>query len=1528
MQEFAGEFLTFLEQREERLLSWGFYNIRQSAQEIEDAFLQEAPLELQQQWAQLLAPGFTMRGFLQQMYQLRLLYLVPGTLDAYRTRFAEGVRLFANLRQMFRVQDWATGPRLVSDIKVHIARRNYPRRDRPAAEVLQKLRRLFPPRKAAFLEQCFLALATKPGGGLFEFAAFQERAFEHIFAKYDEKGISGSVVCAGTGSGKTKAFYIPAFLRVASEISATPFTKIIAVYPRNVLLADQLREAISEAAKLRSVLQTAGLRPICFGALLGPTPWNKWFDPLPTGQRPPPYYWRRKGPGFVIPYLKSPLDGGSDLIWRDIDREAGRTCLYREGQPNPDVPDGTIALTREQLIQNPPDVLFLSLEMLNREMGNPQWQRTFGLRQRDRSPRLVLLDEVHAYEGLPGAQVAWVLRRWRHWAQARALHVVGLSATLRDAAEHLAAVAVVPPGQVREFRPGPGEMKSEAAEYNIALKGDPAAGATLLATSIQAAMLLARLLTPRSQPPSPQNLPIRPDAFYRKKVFAFSDNLDSINRWFSAMQDAEVNLRLARLRLPLNLRQPPPTPPVTAPIQRRMQEEGQIWDLPTLLGHDLNQPLRVTRCSSQDPGADVGSDLIIATSSLEVGFDDPEVAAMLHHKRPTSIASFIQRKGRAGRTVGSRPWTVMVLSDYGADRWAFQSAERLFQPEVESLFLPISNPYVLRVQTALFFVDWLGGKIGLPRSPFNYLAGPGFDPVTRQAQQSAAELLRDMLELGPTWDEFRRDLLRFYIALGPTRDAELASSQLDDIFWYEPRPLLMQAIPSLLRKIEADWRRSGPAGARAEDAGAGRPIPQSIPRTTFSELDVNEAQLALENFRGAQRDPQSIAISRFLFEACPGRVSKRFAIAQGEPGYWHAFSPRLAAGVNVTSVQELFPDPLFLESVGPVPVYQPEFASLVHHPNTVSDTSNSMWEWQVRGRPVGIGNPLPIITQSSWQEVFREAAAFLHAYGSWLEILRYTQACRFEIRTPKLPQPVRGSLELQSKLDDGSLVSEAVGFRLAADGLRFVVRADHLASRPPLTADQATRFRADYFLYRLRRSDVLRPLINSFQADWLAQMSLAMLAATAVRNRTSLQEAQQRLSTGRAAAAARVLDVIFQIRGITPAGQVEDPKLRQTLLGFWSTPAVVDDAILHECVLWEAPDADFEAWARQRYVATLAQALRSAMCAMSDQVAEEELAVDVLSAGTGDDIQIIVTEESAGGLGQIEAITREIKRNPSRFLDAVEFTLSRCPQEAQNSELLAVLDAAIAESSTGGSLTDAFNGVRNAVGYTEQFQARDALRSALRTRGIPARRRLVVSVMMKLLRPGSSPATDALFRALNESWGRHSRRLGLRIPTRTFAYLCASYPPLRRRLRNLIAAIGVGDAPTDPQLYAQIQQMLLEVCRDCCPDCLDQPNRFNDFGKPSRSLARSWLSLAIEEISLDEYADDWIERSRQVLRTRGRVTLLARDPNISSLSQGLFQLINQELDAAGLRYGVTIGQVQRRGSLCRVTLQLKDFVYA
>ena len=62
---------------------------------------------------------------------------------------------------------------------------------------------------------------------------------------------------------------------VVGEIDRQPFTKVISIYPRNVLLVDQLREGISESLKIYKTLTDKNKRPITFGALIGDTPETK-----------------------------------------------------------------------------------------------------------------------------------------------------------------------------------------------------------------------------------------------------------------------------------------------------------------------------------------------------------------------------------------------------------------------------------------------------------------------------------------------------------------------------------------------------------------------------------------------------------------------------------------------------------------------------------------------------------------------------------------------------------------------------------------------------------------------------------------------------------------------------------------------------------------------------------------------------------------------------------------------------------------------------------------------------------------------------------------------------------------------------------------------------------------------------------------------------------------------------------------------------------------------------------------------------
>ena len=1510
LQTFVSEFLTFIEKREERLLSWGFYNVSWTILEIQSAFPLEAPQSLQNTWNDLTIQGHTIHSLLLQMKHCNLIYEVKHFQNSYRTRFAEGVRLLANLRQMFKPTDWATGPRLVSDIKLQIKPRQYPRRDWSAVDVWELLKPKCPTGHTDLLQQCFFALANQ-GGAQLNFAGFQVRAFEHIFEKYGSKGFSGSVICAGTGSGKTKAFYVPAYLRVVPELNKPPFTKIIAIYPRNVLLADQLREAISEAEKLRPVLESAGLRPIRFGALLGDTPYEHYF----TSKETKKYHWKRRGNGSLIPYLKSPVDGRSDLLWRDEDRIAGRTCLYRAGQSQPDVQSGVLALTREELTANPPDVLFLSLEMLNKEMGNPVWKKAFGMQQGAHSPRLLLLDEVHAHEGLSGAQVAWVLRRWKHWARLGSLHTVGLSATLRDAPQHLSRVAGISPSEVAEFRPIPGliglgEMVAEGAEYNLAIKGDPASASSLLGTSIQVGMLLSRLLTPIGQAVSAPGVQIRPDEFYRKKVFGFSDNLDSVNRWFDDMSDAESVTQ--RHGLLASFRKELSSPDSMA--KRRHSEEGQDWQLPRLIGHNLDNPLTVTRCTSQDPGADANSNLIIATSALEVGFDDPDVGIMLHHKRPRSMASFLQRKGRAGRKRGARPWTAVVLSDYGADRWTFHSAERLFDPELDTLSLPTMNPFVLRVQIAQYLIDWIGNRLG--GNAYQLLQGYSGWAPGREFQVRARQLLENLLDQGQVWKEFEKHVLSFFQRASGL-SIEDAQELLNTLLWHEPKPLVMQVIPSLLRKLEANWKYC--YGDLEEDKNSKRPLPQFIPKATFEDLEVGEAVIEFEDFRTLQRDPETMSLARFLFEVCPGRVSKRFANFRDEPGYWHGFSAQLRPGDNFEEINTIFPQNIEIDTIDEIQVFEPLSLKVVHRPNGFNDTCNSAWKWQTVARVQGEGEVLPVRETNPWSKVFDEAKAFLHSNAEWIELVRYSEENNFELSQPN--QNISGSLRLQKTEDDGKILRQAVGFKLKIDGVRFVLSHGHLNELPEIPTPTLNRFRADYFEHLLKTSPNLKGYINKFQAEWLSQMALAMLTATALAKKVELKEAQEMLSGIRSQAASKVLSFIFQMRGVSVAGTPEDAKLKQTLLDLWSNRIVLDEIEILERVLWDAPDQDFIIWVRQRYAATLAQAIFSAMLSLSQDISEDNLVVDVLRR-KDNGYDLIISESSPGGLGQIETIVREMQKHPRQFLDRVEYALSDCPREKMSANLLGV--AKVAAYENGSDIQTAFDIVRGSSGFEELEQAKSHLQSALVSRGFSSKKSMVVSVASKLLRPGTDFNGDKLLFRLNRMWRNSCKKLAIKVPLRTFAYTCACHNKTGSFISNYLRSIG-GDDPEPAQLFAKTQQLLLDTCEDSCPECLDQKGRFYDLGLPSRALAVYWLDIEIPRISLD--LADWETKVIEALRSEGRVQIEATSSQRSILVAALPKLVVEEIDLESRRATVSLSRVEQITDKLVVLLQIPDFIY-
>ncbi|MCP5899070.1 hypothetical protein NL320_26925, partial [Klebsiella pneumoniae] len=78
--------------------------------------------------------------------------------------------------------------------------------------------------------------------------------------------------------------------------------------------------------------------------------------------------------------------------------------------------------------------------------------------------------------------------------------------------------------------------------------------------------------------------------------------------------------------------------------ERSKTELGQNWKAAMDIGHDLAENKVISRTSSQDAGVDASADVVVATSSLEVGYNDPLVGAVLQHKAPNDVASYLQRK--------------------------------------------------------------------------------------------------------------------------------------------------------------------------------------------------------------------------------------------------------------------------------------------------------------------------------------------------------------------------------------------------------------------------------------------------------------------------------------------------------------------------------------------------------------------------------------------------------------------------------------------------------------------------------------------------------------------------------------------------------------------------------------------------------------------------------------------------------------------------------------------------------------------
>jgi hypothetical protein len=652
-----------------------------------------------------------------------------------RTRMAELAREIRYVKQRFADGDAQQRPYLVRNLKLELRDRNKPARNHPLQPLLDDLANSFQnrelvPQAIAPLGPMLRTLWRSKAGQDVELAGFQERGLRQLLASWlDPRQGDAFVITAETGTGKTEAAFLPVLAGMGYEaLNQRRGAKAIFVYPRILLAFNQAQRfarymaayAAAGGPLLRMAVQaTGGLRRADERGDLEP-PWKRLSSTSTNF------------PLFACPGCGKELHLDRMANLPNSERLHCTGCLWEYAGWVADLP---------QLKNQPPDLLVIVTESLHQWQARRDLVGIFGDQPNIwQPPRVVLADEVHLYSLTHGAQVGFTLRRLLVRAQQnepeRRPLAIGMSATLGDPrriwSELCGRPTVIEIGtEDSEREPNPiGREYFYFVQPEVESRGKDVAGAS---TTIQSLMVLAHGMRRR-----------RGEGGYRGLVFL--DSIDKVRRLHSDYKDAEDHLHLARFRVHQYNRFDAQGDPVTGccctPLSCSRFRDGECWyfaandtrQIGAKGRYDPTRPLAVAPypVTSQNRDSDKilrENDLLFATSTLEVGYDDPELALVYQHYAPANLASFVQRKGRGGRGADDRPITGITLSPYSPrDSWYFLRPAEMVSPRDFNIPLNMQNFFVRRGQVLAAIADMAARTMARRQSAFMDTEGRVWKP--------------------------------------------------------------------------------------------------------------------------------------------------------------------------------------------------------------------------------------------------------------------------------------------------------------------------------------------------------------------------------------------------------------------------------------------------------------------------------------------------------------------------------------------------------------------------------------------------------------------------------------------------------------------------------------------------------------------------------------------------------------------------------------------------------------------------------
>jgi hypothetical protein len=293
--------------------------------------------------------------------------------------------------------------------------------------------------------------------------------------------------------------------------------------------------------------------------------------------------------------------------------------------------------------------------------------------------------------------------------------------------------------------------------------------------------------------------------------------------------------------------------------------------------------------------------------------------------------------------------------------------------------------------------------------------------------------------------------------------------------------------------------------------------------------------------------------------------------------------------------------------------------------------------------------------------------------------------------------------------------------------------------------------------------------------------------------------------------------------------------------------------------------------------------------------------------------EIWITEATIGGGGIVEEVLRAYAADPRRFFRIAESALAATDFEIVDRQLTRLLDLTAGDAELNASL----DAVRSAANHAALSAAATGLRRTLSLGGILVTHPVMSAIHARVLRPGSSAATDSLLRRLILQWNAAEEALGVEIDPRVYAYVASQSPAFQADL----AAIGLVPAHDSFWRYQTVYGLLWPRGYQVRGQGLSFYNQFAPAPPPDRDLLLDLLWAGEPTVAL---GPGWTEAVAQALTERGAVRLTSVATDRVALKQALLQLAAEPVESQFLHLHPTIVAVAYGPDQVSVTLDLRE----